>query len=257
MVHEHAPSEHAVCLYREVGELAGPVAAFLAEGLAAGEPAVVVATPAHWQRFAQALHTLGWSTAELERDGRLVVADAATTLAAVLDAGKPSAQHFERVIGSVLDRAAGGDRTQSVRVFGEMVDLLSERGDAAGASALEDLWNELRTHRPFSLLCAYAVDLFDREAQVGLLPDVCRTHSHVAPASDADRLQQAVDHALTQTLGAYDAEKVYAVVAAQAREQRVPASQLALMWVSAHMPKTAERILEAARTHYGDAALPA
>jgi hypothetical protein len=67
-------------------------------------------------------------------------------------------------------------------------------------------------------------------------------------------MEQAVNTALTETLGSTDAEKVYSLVAAQVREENVPPAQLALMWVSAHMPRTAEHVLAAARAHYGASA---
>jgi hypothetical protein len=51
-------------------------------------------------------------------------------------------------------------------------------------------------------------------------------------------------------LGTAAAGKVYLVVAEQIRQERVPAPQLVLMWVSANMPALADRILASARTRY-------
>jgi hypothetical protein len=64
------------------------------------------------------------------------------------------------------------------------------------------------------------------------------------------RLAKAVDQALEEVLGAAEAGKVYVVVAEQIRQDRVPAPQLVLMWVSANMPVLADRILASARTRY-------
>jgi len=131
-----------------------------------------------------------------------------------------------------------------------MVDLLCQRGDPESAAALERFWNELAQRRRFSLLCAYHLDIFDRATQAGVLPEVCRAHSHVQPAEDAGRLQRAVDAALDETLGP-DAGKVYALMSNRGGETNVvPTAQLALMWVSAEMPAHAERILASARTRY-------
>ncbi len=79
---------------------------------------------------------------------------------------------------------------------------------------------------------------------------VCRTHSHVLAAADSPRLAKAVDQALEEVLGTAEAGKVYLVVAEQIRQDRVPAPQLVLMWVSANMPALAERILASARMRY-------
>ena len=69
------------------------------------------------------------------------------------------------------------------------------------------------------------------------------------PADDLERLERAVDAALEKTLGPTAAE-VYAQVGPQLRRKQVPPAQLALMWVSSQMPRSAEQILESARAHY-------
>lgn len=244
------PGVHLACIYRDPSELASATAVFLAEGFEREEPAVVVATEAHWPLFSLALEERGWDTAELEHRGELYVVDADVTLAAILDeGGSPSPQRFDLVIGELLDRAAGPSG-RFVRAFGEMVDLLCKRGNPEAAADLEDIWNAAATQRRFSLLCGYGLDIFDRDAQARVMPAVCSAHSQVAPAPDLDLLNSAVDRALVTTLGAYDAEKVYALAAGPRPAQGVPMSQLALMWLTAHMPRTADRVLEAARQNY-------
>ena len=53
---------------------------------------------------------------------------------------------------------------------------------------VEQLWNQLARTRRFSLLCGYELDVFDPQAQAGALQAICRVHSHVLPAHDADAL---------------------------------------------------------------------
>ena len=166
-----------------------------------------------------------------------------------MDGDRPSAEQFERVVGGLMDRVGARFPSRRIRAFGEMVDLLCERGNPKGAAELEELWNRLARRRSFSLLCGYRVDVFDQDAQVSLLPAICRSHSHVLPARDPERLERAVDAALEETLG-QQAGQVYAMVGEQLRRKQVPPAQLALMWVSSQMPRSAERILESAREHY-------
>jgi hypothetical protein len=135
-----------------------------------------------------------------------------------------------------------------------MVGILNERGRPEAAIELEGLWNKLARTRRFSLLCGYRMDIFDREAQIGALPHVCRAHSHVKPAVNNARLARAVDAALEEVLGASEAGKVYVVIGSQIRENRVPIAQLALMWVSENMPSLAGRVLASARSHYASSA---
>lgn len=237
-------------VYRESFELAESVATYFGAGFDAGEPAVAVATGAHRPLIVERLGAHGWDAGELEAGGMLVVRDAETTLEAISEDGMPSPIRFSAVVGALIDRAAAGEPTRRVRVFGEMVDVLCRRDERAAADALEGLWNRLAAVRNFSLLCGYRVDLFDRDAQTSLLPQVYRAHSHVLPAPDAERLEAAVATALSQVLGRSDAEKVYARATRHGDEKQVPSAQRALLWVSAHMPQTAQRVLAAARTHY-------
>jgi hypothetical protein len=166
-----------------------------------------------------------------------------------MEGDQVAAGRFDAVVGGLIDRVGARFPNRRIRAFGELVDLLCERGSAGSAARLEELWNHLARRRAFSLLCSYRIDVFDRDAQLSVLPEICRAHSHVLPAGDPERLESAVDAALEEALGR-QAGQVYAMVGEQLRRKHVPAAQLALMWVSAEMPRSAERILESARAHY-------
>ncbi|MDQ2967881.1 MAG: MEDS domain-containing protein [Actinomycetota bacterium] len=246
-----APSGgHAVQIYRDESELAESVASYLAAGFRDGDPALVVACPEHRTSFAAALATRNWDIAELEAQGLLTVADAGATLAAFMSGGRPSPVSFEEMMGGVLDSISERHPDRRIRIFGEMVDLLCLRGENEAALALEELWNRLARKRQFSLLCGYRLDVFDRASQTTTLPGVCRSHTHVLPAFDSTRLTVAVDRALGEILGPAEVGKVYLLVAEEARRERISVAQLALMWISANMPVTADRILASARVHY-------
>ena len=209
----------------------------------------MIATPEHWATFGERLAESGWDATRIEQSGLLFCADADTTLAAIMDGDRPSADQFEAVVGGLMDRVGARFPSRRIRAFGEMVDLLCERGNPSGAADLEELWNRLARRQSFSLLCGYRVDVFDQDAQVSLLPAICRSHSHVLPTADPERLERAVDAALTETLGITGRPGLCAGRRAVRRKQ-VPPAQLALMWVSSQMPRSAERILESAREHY-------
>jgi hypothetical protein len=247
------PAAHAAQIYVEDDELAESVAKYVAAGFEIGEPAVLVATEEHAVLIAERLVPLGWDERRIEELGLLLVVDAETTLGRFMEGPHPSADAFERVIGGLLDELAPRFPGRRVRAFGEMVNVLCERGQREAAMELEELWNRLAGTRDFTLLCGYRVDLFDRASQVDTLPHICRLHTHVAPAADAERLSHAVDDALVGVLGTPGAGQVYSLIGTEIRERRVPAPQLALMWVSEHMPLSSERILASARTRYLDA----
>src|SRR5919199_485037 len=136
-----APAEHGVQVYDESDELARAVCAFLDAGLRTGSPAVVIATPDHRARFAHELERSGWRPSELEEEGRLILRDAEETLATIMDGDAPSGERFDRVIGSLVDGMLAAFPGKTPRAFGEMVDVLWQRGRTDAALALEELWN--------------------------------------------------------------------------------------------------------------------
>jgi hypothetical protein len=244
------PGGHAVQIYRDERELADSVTSYLANGLEMDEPALVVCSSEHWSLFEEALSACGSDAAELRARGLLTVKDAEATLVAFMSGGRPSPVRFEEIVGGLLDSITTRHPSRQVRVFGEMVDLLCLRGEREAALAVEELWNKLARKRKFALLCGYQLDVFDRAAQASTLPGVCRSHTHVLPAFDSTRLTVAVDRALAEVLGPGEVGKIYLLVAEEARRDRISVAQLTLMWVSANMPVTADRILASARAHY-------
>jgi len=245
-------NRHEAHLYSDVADLTDPVVAYLVDGFAAGAPAVVVATREHLGQFEGGLAAAGWPRAALDRDRLLFVADADSALAAITEGSppRPSPAAFSGLITTLLALASDARPTAPIRVYGEMVDLLTQRGLHDAAVQLEALWNELASRRSFSLLCAYAVDVFDPATQSRVLPGVCGAHSHVRPAADASRFARAVDEALADTFGHAGAGQIYVAVNRAAAGGGVPRAQEALMWVSKHMPASAERVLAVARERY-------
>lgn len=248
---------HAAQVYEDREELADSVVSYLSSGFQIGEPAIVVATRENFGLLATRLVASGWSVRDLDEQGLLVVADAGSTLQTIMRKNRPSQIAFEAVVGTLLDQLAQRFPGRRTRVFGEMVNLLCERGQTDAAIELEEFWNDLAQHRPFSLLCGYRLNVFDHASQVGPLPAVCHLHSHVLIAPDDARLGRAVGRAFEDVLGQAQAGQVYLLIGEQARQERVPVSQLAMMWVSANMPVLAERVLAVARAYYSAQPAPA
>jgi hypothetical protein len=246
-------TDHGVHVYRDVDDLAASVATFLAAGFERGEPAVVVARAANRAAFERALDARGWTRTKRDTFRLLTVADAEETLEAILVDGHPSRERFESVVGTLLDRAADLFPGRRPRVFGEMVDVLCDRGDANAAVELEEIWSWFGGMRRFSLLCGYRLDIFDRSTQVDVLPKICAVHTHVLPEMDLERLERAVDAAFEETFGE-GGPAIHVSLDDRARDTGVPRAQLALMWISEQAPKLSEQVLCAARAHYDSAA---
>jgi DcmR-like sensory protein len=170
---------HSVRFYDTDSALCRLVAEFIGDGLAAGQPAVVIATPEHRDGIAHGLRALSLDADHLRDDGELLLLDADETLSTFMRDGSPDAASFRLSIGSVLDRAIAGRSSAVVRAYGEMVDCLWKTGAAAAAVRLEVLWNELANAHRFSLLCGYSMGNFYKH---GAYEDICRQHTHVISA---------------------------------------------------------------------------
>jgi len=170
---------HAVRFYYDSVGLCQIVADFVAEGLNAGQPAVIVATPAHASRIESFLRARGFDIAALKRSGDFFVRDAAAMLTSLMVDGAPSQARFERLVGPMIELARG-ESDRLVRVYGEMVDVLWKAGSTAAATALESLWNVLASSHAFVLLCAYALDGI---AHTTHLSEICGQHTHVVNAN--------------------------------------------------------------------------
>ena len=163
---ETAPRcDHAVQVYDGVDDLVDSVVRYLAAGFAIGAPAVVIATDERWCRFSKELETGGWEPEDLERQRLLVYRDAEEFLGEFMDGAVPSPELFARTVGGLIEDIEAGFPGQTIRAFGEIVDLLWQRGDRSAAVAVEELWNQLAQTHSFALLCAYHLNIFDIDIQ--------------------------------------------------------------------------------------------
>jgi hypothetical protein len=172
---------HDVHFYRTDAELVAATTDFLAEGLRAGQPIIVIATGAHRSAFSEGLRGRGLDPDELFSGRTAVWLDARETLSAFMEGARPNRELFLATVGSVFERVLQKRYYLIVRAYGEMVDLLWKDGNIDGAIELEQLWNELAETYKYSLLCAYALDNFVHPAGLQGFQRVCDQHSHALP----------------------------------------------------------------------------
>ena len=118
---------HAVRFYDNAKSLSQIVAAFLSEGFAAGQPGIVVATPIHRAAILRELVAADVNVVDVQRSGDLVLLDAEDTLSAFMADGIPNPEKFTSSMCEVIKRACQGRGDCTVRIYGEMVDVLGER----------------------------------------------------------------------------------------------------------------------------------
>jgi hypothetical protein len=165
-----AADRHGVHLYETDDEIVESVSDLLETAVAVGDAVVLVATAAHRAAVEAELRRRGMPLGP----GSYLPLDAESTLESLLVDGVPDRDRFRSVVASHVEELAA--EGQGVTIYGEMVGLLWDRGQALAAMTLEGFWNELGAQQSFVLLCGYRTDDSDCRWD---LEDVRGSHSHV------------------------------------------------------------------------------
>ena len=198
----HAP--HAVQLYgADEGCLAVRVGNYLAEGLRRGEGVLVLAAPHHSAAFRWQLRLEGLDPDGAQQSGQLVLLDAEQTLRALMIGSEPDTGLFQKVVATAAQELRPAVAGQGKRAYGELVGLLWERGQAAAAVRLEEIWNDFLPTAGLQLFCAYPIDVFGSEFHSRDVEQVLRAHTHVISTGHAGDLGRAVQRAMDE-LGVAD-----------------------------------------------------
>jgi|tagenome__1003787_1003787.scaffolds.fasta_scaffold20688797_2 hypothetical protein len=233
---KHPGRDHLVEVYQDPAFLAETVTHYLAAGMHLGEGAIVIARAENRERFSRALAEVHGLPA-----ASVCMLDADETLATFMVDGIPEWTAFQRVCGGAIAKLR--ERYPAVRAYGEMVDILWQRGARNAALRLEQYWNELGRQHEFSLLCAYEMDPLEPDSYGGALESVCRCHSHLIPARDYSRLNRAVMEAAKKILDQPLAQMLLNLAASHRPHTEMPLGQATLIWLTQNMPRTAERVL--------------
>jgi hypothetical protein len=162
---------HAVHFYSTDEGVVSAVADTFEAAIAGGESMLLVATAEHRAGIEATLRRRGTRLDHLQYHHF----DAAETLNSLCINGVPDRQMFQAVVGAlVMKLAAEGP----LSIYGEMVNLLWQRGEVMAAMRLEGFWNELGAGIDFSLLCGYRTG-GDRDGS--LTTRVSGLHSHELP----------------------------------------------------------------------------
>jgi hypothetical protein len=239
---------HLVQMYgKDTAPLVRSVGRYLADGLAAGEGAVVIAAAAHRDAFLAELVALGADPGASAAAGRLVVLDAHETMARFVVDGQPDRELFEATVRPVLTAL----RTRcpaGVRAYGEMVGVMWEAAHFAAAIRLEQFWNALLRDGGFRLFCGYPIDVCGDAFTPADVDAVMSTHTHVVPTGS--ELEPALERAMQDVLGT-SASALRRLMDADCRPAwaALPRAEATILWLRDNVPNLTGAILTRTREY--------
>lgn len=246
-----APRDHIVQLYQDQQFLNRAVCRFAAGAIANGEGVILVPTAAHWEAFCPHLEAEGVNVKAAQSRGQLTVVDADELLPCFMQDAMPDAPVFLGLAGEAVARARGVGRYPKVRWWGEMVNILWERGDVAASMGLEDLFDQLAEERDIAIFCSFVMDNFNGEVHSRMLPRLGENHSHLIPVEDYARLESAVADALRETVGSDEARVLEGrLLAGYPTRFHMPRAQALLLALRQVLPVVADAVLTKSRTLY-------
>ena len=176
------PLCHAIGFFKDQHQLCEEIAKFVEDGLRLAQPALIVTNEAHREGIADELMKHGVDVDAAISRGDLLMLDAATTLRTLMNGGAlPDSDIYHRDVGAACAQLLRG-RPGPLRIFGDMVDLLWQRGEYDAAIRVEILSNQLAATHPIAVICGYSMGHFLKTASK--LEIVTQLHGHVhEPAS--------------------------------------------------------------------------
>lgn len=254
VVADAAPPDHIVQLYQDEEFLNRAVCRFAGAALANGEAIILVPTLTHWNAFRPRLEAEGVDVEAARERGQLTVVDADQFLPRFMRDAMPDSPVFLGLAADVIGQARAGGRYPRVRWWGEMVNVLWERGDVAASMALEDLFDQLGRKHDIALFCSFLMDNFNGEVHAHMLPRLGTNHSHLIPVEDYARLERAVAHALRETVGPEEVRVLESRLLSDYRPPfTMPRAQALLLALRQVLPTVADPVLQRSRTLYTEA----
>lgn len=257
--HEHwsgllsdpAPRDHIVQLYQDQQFLNRAVCRFAAAALANGEGVILVPTIAHWDAFRPRLEAEGVDVKAAQSRGQLTIVDADDLLPGFMRDAMPDSPLFLGLAADVITQARGDGKYPTVRWWGEMVNVLWERGEVAASMNLEDLFDQLSDQHGIAIFCSFLMDNFSGDVHARLLPRLGENHSHLIPVEDYARLERAVSVALRETVGPDESSVLESrLLSSYPATFHMPRSQALLLALRQILPQVADNVLQRSRSLY-------
>ena len=170
---------HIVKVCRDQTVKINSVAQYVAKGLSNGEAVAIIARPSLRKALVDFLVKQGFDVQSFKDQGQIKFLDADFLLSSLWIDNGIDIEAFEKLVADPLKVMKL--TYDKIRIFGEMVDVLWQKGAYDGAMQLEDRWNDLFKKIEFSLLCTYSFNHLDPSTYDEALERICRCHTHHIP----------------------------------------------------------------------------
>jgi hypothetical protein len=240
------PPDHIVQLYQDQDFLSRAVCRFAAAAVANGEGLILCPTLTHWNAFRPRLEAEGVDVEAARGRGQLTVVYADELLPRFVRNGMPDPTIFLPLAADVVRQARAGGRYPRVRWWGEMVNVLWERGDVSASMKLEDLFDQYVAKKDgVAIACSFLMDNFNGDIHAHLLPRLGTNHSHLIPVEDYARLERAVADAFRETFGPEEGRVLEDRLLAGYRQAfNMPRAEALLLALRQVRPAVADPVLE-------------
>ena len=256
LVENAGPCDHIVQLYQDEDFLSRAVCRFAGGALANGEGIILVPTPDHWNAIRPRLEAEGVDVKAARARGQLTVVDSDECMPRFMRDSMPDSSIFLGLAADVIGQARAGVRYEKVRWWGEMVNVLWERGDVAASMTLEDQFDQLAKKHDIAIFCSFLMDNFNGEVHTHMLPRLGTNHSHLIPVEDYGRLERAVADALREAVGAEEARVLESRLLSEYRPAfNMPRAQSLLLALRQVLPTVADSVLQRSGNLYAASAV--
>jgi hypothetical protein len=238
--------DHIVQLYQDQNFLSRAVCRFVGAAITSGEGIILCPTDLHWNAFRPRLEADGVDLEAARKRGQLTVVDADDFLPRFMRDGMPDPTIFLPLAAEAVAQARAGGRYPRIRWWGEMVNVLWERGNVAASMKLEDLFDQyVAKGDDVAIACSFLMDNFDGNVHARMLPRLGTNHSHLIPVEDYARLERAVADALRETFGPEEARVVEDRLLSEYRQAfDMPRAEALLLALHQIRPDDADPVLQ-------------
>lgn len=183
-----AKCNHHVQLYESEEHLFKIVSSFIVPAIKSDDAVVIIAGKRRIEALEVCFREQSVSTERIKHQHQLVFVDAEMLADTVLSDGSTfESEKVEQFLVELFTRVQKNYRR--VFVYGELVNILCERGNHTGALELEQLWSRFVLGRDITLLCGYDMNNFKDGGLNNIFDRICHQHTQIKPAETYTSLE--------------------------------------------------------------------